>query len=157
MDRKLFLKSLIATVPMLYAGKTLAYDEQGGENALNDELGKLQFDADFESWITVPGANGQTFKVKPLTDRYKEMSTDVSAVLVRLEEGYVVGPHMHPEGEFTYIISGGFIQDTEKPLTQQKHYEKGDFLWMAPGTVHGQAISKGVTLLSMKPKKVVPI
>ncbi len=156
MDRRTLLKTLTFSVPML-AGLSVLADEQGGEGALTSELGKLLIESDYEKWLTIPGSNGQSFKVLPLKDKFKEMSTDVSAALVRLEEGYVIPPHMHPAGEFTYVLAGELVQDTDKEPSLQKTYQKGDFLWMPAGSVHGVATSKGVTVLSMKPAKTIPL
>lgn len=143
---------------MLAAVKAFA-DEQGGDGALSPELSRILIDDDYANWMVIPGSNGQTLRIKPLLDRFKEMPAETSATLLRIEDGYVVPPHSHPEGEFNYVMAGTFIQDSDKPEPEQKVYQKGDYIWMPPGSVHGiaKAGKDGATVLSMKPKKAIPL
>lgn len=169
-SRSAFLKTVISAVPfMAFAQHSKAIDgipvaeETTENNGLSPELVDLLEQQDqlekYSKWYAPPEFNGK-IKVLPLKDRYSEMKTGGSAKLVRIEEGVVVPPHMHPEGEFTYVTEGSFVIESyngpgnNHPL-ESKVYQRGDYIWMPAGSIHGRSLSHGVTFVSMTPQPIL--
>lgn len=135
-DRKSFFKIALTGIPAFgILTKTLtafAEDEQGGDGAANAVLGELEFQNQFDGWIAPPQFGGK-IKVLPLKDRHKEAKLGASAKLLRFDEGVIVPPHRHPEGEFTYVLSGSFsveigLAGEENEKLPIRTYEKGDYI-----------------------------
>lgn len=162
-DRKEFLKafSSFAVMSMILGRPNQAFaetDEQVGELGLSETLANLMGENEYEGWI-VPPQYGGKIKILPLYDRFKEARPGQSAKLIRFEEGVVVPAHMHPEGEFTYVLSGRFsiengTTDQQDQIITKNMYEKNDYIWMPAGSIHGKALSYGATIVSMTPADI---
>ena len=101
--------------------------------------------------------------------KIKNVWTDInggpaSAKLIRAEYGAVIPAHIHNEGEYSFIIEGGFIvadfgtveQKNEYP--QAELYEKGQYIFMPKNSVHGPTtpIEGGTTRIVFTSTKNAP-
>ena len=88
--------------------------------------------------LPFPGYTGE-IKIKPLNGDY---SFGPSMILIRMEAGAFIPPHLHKKAaEVLCILDGDFTNEN-------KTYGTGDFLHTKPGTVHGpHTTKKGCSLL----------
>lgn len=139
MNRRSFLyqgTGMMAAIPAVSALMGTAF-AQSSSSACSD-------------WIDAPGFGGK-LKVKPLWLPDQPANSKASCKLFQIEEGVVIPRHLHPEGEFTFVIEGSFTVEDETPVT----YQAGDSIYMPPGSIHNANVSHGVRILSFTPTPVL--
>lgn len=110
---------------------------------------KTHANEEFSDWVDVPGFNGR-LKSKALWVPETPATQKASCKLFAMESGVIIPRHLHPEGEFTYVVEGSFhIEGAE-----DKIFSVGDSVYMPPGSIHEANISHGVTVLSFTPSPI---
>ena len=100
-------------------------------------------------WVDVPGFGGR-LKAKDLLIADPSNPVKASSKLVMMENGVVIPRHLHPEGEFTYVVDGEFYVAGN----EERIYTKGDSIYMPPGSIHEANIAcgvNGVIVISISP------
>ncbi len=97
-------------------------------------------------WIEVPGTAGRLL-IKNLFSAGKAQCR-----LYKMAPGFQVAAHIHPAGEYTYLIDGTF--ESEEGV-----FVKGDAVYKEPGSTHpmGESGPAGAIVFVFTPEPIIKI